>query len=234
MSSQARGVSPRRSARDRGRSGGRRERPRRARHRAGHARARELRPAGADSGAAAPRKRFLGARVFWSALGGLVALGTGLATTRADRGALRARRPGSASSASRSPRWRCSPCWSSAARKSRACSASPRSKSCAHAPTTAIASDDRDEARAIVRALTAKLAGDAEARARPRRAREPPRRDHRRPRPAAHRRAHPDGAARRAGFATRRPHRDPRLGGDRGVSRAPRSTSRSSPSRRSA
>ena len=57
-----------------------------------------------------------GATVFWSALGGLVSLGTGLATTRADRGAVRARR-WLGRSARCWPRSRCSRCSSFARRE---------------------------------------------------------------------------------------------------------------------
>ena len=209
---------------------------RRARHRARDAGAGEFRPAGAGRAAApAAQRRFRWGTVFWSALGGLVALGAGLATTRADRGPLRARDHGSARSAPRSPRSRCLRCWSSAHARSPGCSASPRSRSCARAPKPRIA-QRRPRRGARDRART-----DRHAR---------PRRRSSRAAAASSKATSPKSSTARdllhiaerslmapldrEASQPRRPHRDARLGRHRGLARAPPSTWRSSRSRRSA
>ena len=131
---------------------------RRARHRARRAASRRHFDLPVPVARAAPAKRsFRWGTVFWSALGGLVALGIGLATTRLIED-LYARAQwlgtiGAVLAAHRAAR---------AARHLRARdrrALPPRLDREAARPRRAAAllSDDRDEARAIVRALTAKL-----------------------------------------------------------------------------
>ena len=183
---QARGIPARRSAR---RSGGRRHAAPRAAPCAS-CRSRRISICRCRSRRRCRRAaRFPWGTVFWSALGGLVALGPGLATTRADRRPLRARRNGSARSARCSPRWRCSRCWSSARKEIVGLLRLASIEKLRARADAALASDDRDEARDIVRALTAKLAATPALAHAPRRTRSSPDRNHRRPRPAAHRRA---------------------------------------------
>jgi putative membrane protein len=187
--SQAHGVSPRRSARDRGGCAGRREN---ARATCGWSSSPSTSTCRPRSPRRCRRKRVSWGTSFWSALGGLVALGIGLATTRLIED-LYARANGSARSALALAAVALLALLSSAAGIFGLFRLASIEKLRSRAEPRLRATIATKRARSCARSRALSAAPRSRAAARARRASD---RNHRRPRPAAHRRAHADGLAR--------------------------------------